>query len=113
MLAAGMLGISAMAAQNALVRIALVDAPSTAVLTTDIALLTSDFGEILLGRDADRIAKVRHRVKKTWPAVRFSSPLRSRRLAREQNQSALVLPVGFGFIARALAMCCKWCTDKT
>jgi uncharacterized membrane protein YoaK (UPF0700 family) len=61
MIVAGMLGVSAMAVQNALVRIALVGAPSTAVLTTDITLLTNDFGEILLGQDPARIVKARQR----------------------------------------------------
>jgi uncharacterized membrane protein YoaK (UPF0700 family) len=69
MLAARMLGVSAMAVQNALVRIALVGAPSTAVLTTDITLLTSDIVEIMLGREADRIASASRRAKHTWPAV--------------------------------------------
>jgi uncharacterized membrane protein YoaK (UPF0700 family) len=68
-LAAGMLGVSAMAVQNALIRIALVGAPSTTVLTTDITLLTTDFCEILLGRDAVRITKARYRAKHTWPAI--------------------------------------------
>jgi uncharacterized membrane protein YoaK (UPF0700 family) len=113
MLAAGMLGVSAMAVQNALVRIALVDAPSTAVVTTDITLLTTDFGEILLGRDAGRITKARRRAKHTWPAVlgfllgcAVGAWLEGRISLR-----ALVLPVGFAFIAIVLAMGCKWCTD--
>lgn len=69
MIVAGMLGVSAMAVQNALVRIALTGAPSTAVLTTDITLLTTDVGEMLLGRDANGIAKARDRARRTWPAV--------------------------------------------
>ena len=50
MIIAAMLGVSAMAVQNALVRIVLTGAPSTAVLTTNITLVTMDLGEILLGR---------------------------------------------------------------
>ena len=113
LLVAGMLGVSAMAVQNALGRIALVGAPSTAVLTTDITLLTTDVGEILLGRDAGRLAKARHRAKQTWPAVlgfllgcAVGAWLESRIGLR-----ALVLPVGFAYIALALAMGCKWDTD--
>jgi len=69
MVVAGMLGVCAMAVQNALVRIGLAGAPSTAVLTTNITLLTMDLGEMLLGRDADRIVKARDRVRHTWPAI--------------------------------------------
>jgi uncharacterized membrane protein YoaK (UPF0700 family) len=109
MLAAGMLGVSAMAVQNALVRIALVGAPSTAVLTTDITLLTTDIGEIMLGREADRIANARRRVKHTWPAVLgflLGCALGALFEARI-GLRALVLPVGFAFVALALAMSCK------
>jgi uncharacterized membrane protein YoaK (UPF0700 family) len=67
MIIAAMLGVSAMGVQNALVRIALPGAPSTAVLTTNITLLTMDLGDILLGQpDA---AKARYRSKRTSSAV--------------------------------------------
>lgn len=69
MIIAGMLGVLAMAAQNALVRIALIGAPSTAVLTTNVTVLTMDVVEILFGRDANRVAKARDGAKHTWPAV--------------------------------------------
>jgi uncharacterized membrane protein YoaK (UPF0700 family) len=66
---AGMLGVCAMAVQNALVRIGLAGAPSTAVLTTNITLLTMDLGEMLRARDPARIVKARDRVRHTWPAI--------------------------------------------
>ena len=44
---AGMLGVAAMAVQNALVRISLTGAPSTAVMTTNVTVFTMDLGEIL------------------------------------------------------------------
>jgi uncharacterized membrane protein YoaK (UPF0700 family) len=66
---AGMLGVSAMAVQNALVRISLTEAPSTAVMTTNITVFTMDLGEILLGHDSIGIAKARDRAKATWPAI--------------------------------------------
>ena len=69
MVIAGMLGVCAMAVQNALVRIGLAGAPSTAVLTTNITLLTMDLGEMLLGRNAGRIVKARDRVRNTWPVI--------------------------------------------
>jgi uncharacterized membrane protein YoaK (UPF0700 family) len=45
-----MLGVAAMAVQNALVRI-LVGAPATAVMTTDITTFIMDVGAILFRRD--------------------------------------------------------------
>jgi uncharacterized membrane protein YoaK (UPF0700 family) len=66
---AGMFGVSAMAVQNALVHISLEGAPSTAVMTTNITLLTMDVGDILLARDPKDVARARGRAKHTWPAV--------------------------------------------
>jgi uncharacterized membrane protein YoaK (UPF0700 family) len=69
MIVAGMLGVSAMAVQNALVQISLKGAPATAVMTTNVTRLTMDIGEVLLGGDPDDVAKARSRAKRTWPAV--------------------------------------------
>jgi uncharacterized membrane protein YoaK (UPF0700 family) len=66
---AGMLGVSAMAVQNALVRISIRGAPSTAVMTTNITVFSIDVGEIWLGKDAKRRALARARAKHTWPAI--------------------------------------------
>jgi uncharacterized membrane protein YoaK (UPF0700 family) len=66
---AGMLGVSAMAVQNALVQVSLKGAPSTAVMTTNITRFTMDLGEVLLGRDPDDVAKARRRASHTWPAI--------------------------------------------
>jgi uncharacterized membrane protein YoaK (UPF0700 family) len=66
---AGMLGVSAMAVQNALVRLSLSGAPATAVMTTNITVFTVDAAEIFLGRDAARVASARARAKHTWPAI--------------------------------------------
>jgi len=64
-----MFGVSAMAVQNALVRISLKGAPSTAVMTTNITLLTMDIGDMLVARDPSDVAKARTRAKHTWRAV--------------------------------------------
>jgi uncharacterized membrane protein YoaK (UPF0700 family) len=48
---AGMCGVSAMAVQNALVQLSLRDAPTTAVLTTDLTRFTMNLGDLLLDRD--------------------------------------------------------------
>jgi uncharacterized membrane protein YoaK (UPF0700 family) len=66
---AGMLGVSAMAVQNALVQISLKGAPSTAVMTTNITRVMMDVGEIVLGRGPADVAQARDRVRRTWPAI--------------------------------------------
>ena len=66
---AGMLGVSAMAVQNALAQISLTGAPSTAVMTTNVTRFMLDVGEVLLGRDPDEVAKARSRAKHTWPPI--------------------------------------------
>ena len=66
---AGMLGVSAMAVQNALLQISLTGAPSTAVMTTNVTRFMMDVGEVLLGCDPDEVAKARSRAKNTWPPI--------------------------------------------
>jgi uncharacterized membrane protein YoaK (UPF0700 family) len=66
---AGMLGVSAMAVQNALVRISLTGAPSTAVMTTNITTFAMDVGEVWLGRNPTRAEEARNRARQTWPAL--------------------------------------------
>jgi hypothetical protein len=56
---AGMFGISAMAVQTALVQISLAKAPSTAVMTTNVAYLMLALGELLASRDDAVIASAR------------------------------------------------------
>ncbi len=66
---AGMLGVSAMAVQNALVQISLKGAPSTAVMTTNITRFMMDIGEVFLGHDSESWTKACTRAKHTWPAI--------------------------------------------
>jgi uncharacterized membrane protein YoaK (UPF0700 family) len=66
---AGMLGVSAMAVQNALVQISLKGAPSTAVMTTNITRFMMDIGNVMLGRRPADVAKARDRAMRTWPAI--------------------------------------------
>ena len=63
----------------------------------------------MLGREADRIASASRRAKHTWPAVlgfvlgcALGAWLEARIGLR-----ALILPVGFSFVALALTMSCK------
>jgi uncharacterized membrane protein YoaK (UPF0700 family) len=69
MILAGMLGVCAMAVQNALVRVSLKGAPSTAVMTTNITLFTMDVVKMLLRGDASGVAAARDRAGNTWPAI--------------------------------------------
>jgi uncharacterized membrane protein YoaK (UPF0700 family) len=66
---AGMLGVSAMAVQNALVQISLKGVPSTAVMTTNITHFMLDVGGVMLGRDQAEVAKARGRAKHTGPVI--------------------------------------------
>jgi uncharacterized membrane protein YoaK (UPF0700 family) len=66
---AAMLGVSAMAVQNALIRIGLTGAPATSVMTTNVTLLTLDLTSILLARKPDDVVKARDRARHTWPVV--------------------------------------------
>ena len=66
---AGMLGVSAMAVQNALVQISLKGAPSTAVMTSNVTRFAIDVGEVLLGGDPVDVAKARNRAARTLPVI--------------------------------------------
>src|SRR6266699_2421080 len=67
---AGMLGVSAMATQNVLGKLALKGAPSTAVMTTNITQLTVDLVTLARRRgNADELAKARSRARMTFACV--------------------------------------------
>jgi uncharacterized membrane protein YoaK (UPF0700 family) len=66
----GMLGVAAMATQNALVKLALKGTPSTAVMTTNTTQLTIDLATLALGcGDPDDLAAARRRAGVTLPCV--------------------------------------------
>src|SRR5712672_1630388 len=65
----GMLGVSAMAVQNALVQISLQGAPSTAVMTTNITRFTMDVVDVMLGRMSADVTKAQDRAMRTLPAI--------------------------------------------
>jgi uncharacterized membrane protein YoaK (UPF0700 family) len=66
----GMLAVAAMATQNALVKLALPGAPSTAVMTTNITQLTVDLATLAWGRaKPDDLARARRRAGVTFPCV--------------------------------------------
>jgi len=97
---AGMLGVSAMAVQNAMVH----GAPATAVMTTNITLLTIDVGNMLIARDPKDVAKARSRARHTWPAVVGFAIGCTLGASCEMivGLRSLALPAGFAVLALAL-----------
>ncbi len=66
---AGMVGVSAMAVQNALVQTLLMGAPTTAVMTTNVTHFAVDIGTVLRGGDPADVAKARDRAEQTLPVI--------------------------------------------
>jgi uncharacterized membrane protein YoaK (UPF0700 family) len=66
---AGMLGVAAMAVQNALVQISLKHSPTTAVMTTNVTHFFLDLGRMLIDRDLGEVAKARHRAIHNLPVI--------------------------------------------
>jgi uncharacterized membrane protein YoaK (UPF0700 family) len=64
-----MLGVSAMAVQNALVQSSLKGAPPTAAMTGNVPLFAMSVGEILVGSDPADIAEARKRAAHILPAI--------------------------------------------
>jgi uncharacterized membrane protein YoaK (UPF0700 family) len=88
------------------VQVSLKGAPSTAVVTTNVTRFTMDVGEILLGRDADEVAKSRRRAKHTWPAIVGFTIGCGLGAACEAAVGlwSLALPTGLALVAIALAV---------
>jgi uncharacterized membrane protein YoaK (UPF0700 family) len=103
---AGMLAVSAMAVQNALVRISIREAPSTAVMTTNITVFSIDVGEIWFGKDAKRTALARARAKHAWPAIAGFVIGCALGAACEPafGLQSLTLPTGFALLAFVLGL---------
>ena len=102
----GMLGVSAMAVQNALVQVSLKGAPGTAVMTTNIARFTLDIGTVLLRVGRDEIATARDRASKTWPSiVGFTVGCGFGALCESQlDLRSLVLPTTLSLVALAIGI---------
>ena len=101
---AGMFGVSAMAVQNALVHISLKGAPATAVMTTNVTLLTIDVGNMLISRHPKDAAKARSRARHTWPAVVGFAVGCTLGASCEMivGLRSLALPAGLAFLSLAL-----------
>jgi len=66
----GMLAVAAMATQNAMVKLALPGAPSTAVMTTNTTQLTIDLATLLWSRgEREDLARARRRAGVTFPSI--------------------------------------------
>src|SRR5438309_3206454 len=66
----GMIGVAAMATQNALVRLELPGFPSTAVMTTNITQVTIDLALLARGKgDPTYLARARRGARLTFPSV--------------------------------------------
>jgi uncharacterized membrane protein YoaK (UPF0700 family) len=103
---AGMLGVAAMAVQNALVQLSLRGAPSTAVMTTNLTRFTMDVGEALLRRDPADATGARRRAARTWPAIlgfTAGAALGAACFAAADLWS-LALPAGLALLAFAIGL---------
>lgn len=103
---AGMLGVSAMAVQNALVQISLRGAPSTAVMTTNLTRFMMDSGDVLLARDPKSRAEARIRAKHTWQAIAGFATGCALGAACEAKFGlwSLALPTGLALLAFAMSL---------
>jgi uncharacterized membrane protein YoaK (UPF0700 family) len=64
-----MVGVSAMAVQNALVQISLKGVPPTAAMTSNVTLFAMSVGEMLVGSDPAEIAVARELASRTLLAI--------------------------------------------
>jgi uncharacterized membrane protein YoaK (UPF0700 family) len=110
MILAAMLGVSAMAVQNILVQISLKEAPSTAVMTTNLTRFVVDLGEILLGRDPGSRAKAAERARRTGTAIAgFVVGAGLGALCQAHvGLWSLAMPAGLALGALAVTYCPRW-----
>jgi uncharacterized membrane protein YoaK (UPF0700 family) len=103
---AGMLGVAAMAVQNALVQVSLRGAPATAVMTSNITRFVMDLGTVLFGDNRDEIASARRRAQHAWPAILgFAAGCALGAAAQAViGLQSLALPVGFALLALLLSV---------
>ena len=106
---AGMLGVAAMAVQNALVQISLPGVPATAVMTSNVTHFMIDAATVLLRRDPQETASARRRAKQSWPAiVGFAIGCGLGAVCEAAiGLWSLMLPTGFAFLALALGLSVK------
>jgi uncharacterized membrane protein YoaK (UPF0700 family) len=103
---AGMLGVAAMAVQNALVQLSLPGTPATAVMTTNVTRFTLDIAEVLLRRNPGEGAAARRRATRTWPAIMGFTAGAALGAAcyAAAGMISLALPAGLGLLALAISL---------
>jgi uncharacterized membrane protein YoaK (UPF0700 family) len=103
---AGMLGVTAMAVQNALVQISLTNTPTTAVMTTNVTHFMLDLGEMLVDRDHAKAAQARTRAMHTLPViVGFTiGCVFGAALEAAAGLGSLALPTGLALLAFAMSL---------
>lgn len=103
---AGMLGVTAMAVQNALVQIALKDTPATAVMTTNVAHFMVDIAEILIGRNTAEGTNAGRRAARTLPVLLgfVSGCGLGAALEAAAGLWSLALPAGLALVAFAIGL---------
>jgi len=107
MIFAAMLGVSAMAVQNVLVQTSPKEAPSTAVMTTNLTRFVADLVEVWFGRDQGGRAKAVARAGRTGIAIAgfvIGACLGAWCQARLGLWS-LVVPAGLALAALAITYC--------
>jgi uncharacterized membrane protein YoaK (UPF0700 family) len=102
---AGLLGVAAMAVQNALVQISLAQTPATSVMTTNVTRFVLDLGEVLTGHDRAKAAQARARAIQTFPVIlSFATGCALGAAAKvAAGLWSLALPAGLALIALAIA----------
>jgi uncharacterized membrane protein YoaK (UPF0700 family) len=110
MIVAAMLGVSAMAVQNALVQLSLKDAPSTAVMTTNLTRFVLDLGEVWLGANPDSRAKAMARARRTGVAIAgfVAGAGLGAWCQAHVGLWSLLLPTGLALAALVITYCSRW-----
>ena len=109
-LLAGMLGVSAMAVQNAMVLLSVKGAPTTAVMTTNVARFVVDSVSVLTERDRAVAAKAAARARHTAPAIAGFALGGALGAACEVFVGlwSLALPAGLALVALAIGAAAKF-----
>ena len=75
-------------------------------MTTNVTRFMMDVGEVLLGRDPDKVAKARSRAKNTWPLIVGFTVGCGTGAACESAVGlwSLALPTGLALVALAMGL---------
>jgi uncharacterized membrane protein YoaK (UPF0700 family) len=99
-----MLGVCALATQNALAQTSIRGAPSTAVMTTNLTRFRHDLTGIFFGNDRVSARTARTRASQTWPSIAgfAGGAAAGAGLYAAIGVESLVLPVGLALVVLAL-----------